>query len=288
MWKLLFYVALVVGAIAFGSTYSGRLELLAQAAALVVGAFGYIGVFGLMHESAHGHLARTGRLNRIFGEALSVVVGTSYPGYRTAHLTHHARFRSDRDPQEVIHPRRPKPIMAALLIVATVIGAPVFLLVKAPLIAAKRGNVIRAIWGPLASITFYVSLGLLLPDPQATFLILTIVVAYVLGSMNDIVYHQGLVDDDSLQASTSFDCDVFGQAFLSGANRHAEHHLYPNIPGPRLVKASKELRGQLQEAGVPFERAFSVAFVKRLTVNPVFLPPPGPQPGPDELAETSR
>lgn len=284
MWKLLFYVALVVGAIAFGSTYSGRLELLAQAAALVVGAFGYIGVFGLMHESAHGHLARTGRLNRIFGEALSVVVGTSYPGYRTAHLTHHARFRSDRDPQEVIHPRRPKPIMAALLIVATVIGAPVFLLVKAPLIAAKRGNVIRAIWGPLASITLYVSLGLLLPDPQATFLILTIVAAYVLGSMNDIVYHQGLVDDDSLQASTSFDCDVFGQAFLSGANRHAEHHLYPNIPGPRLVKASKELRGQLQEAGVPFERAFSIAFVKRLTVNPVFLPPPGP----DELAETSK
>lgn len=274
MWKLLGYVALLIVAVSVGSIYSGPADLLVKGIALVVGALQFIGIFGLMHESAHGHLARTGRSNRLIGEAMSVIVGTSYTGYRIAHLTHHARFRTERDPQEVIHPRRPKPVTIALLIVATFIGAPIFLLLRAPLIAIQKSGLVRALWGPIAAVAFYFGLSVLLPSAQWTFLFLTIITAWVLGSMNDIVYHQGLVDEDSLQASTSFDCDVFGQLFLSGANRHAEHHLYPAVPGPRLVGVSQVLRNDLQSLGVPYERWFTLAFIKRLITNPVFLPTP--------------
>ncbi|MEV4098190.1 fatty acid desaturase family protein [Streptosporangium saharense] len=271
-------------AVSFGSTYSGPFEPLVKGVAVVVGALQFIGVFGLMHEAAHEHLARTGRANRMLGEALSVVVGTSYPGYRAAHLTHHARFRTDLDPQEVIHPPHPKPIMVTLLVVAAVIGAPIFLLVRAPLIAWQRRGAVHALRGPVAAIALYGGLGLVLPAVQWHFLLWTILAGWVLGSMNDIVYHQGLVDEDSLRASTSFDCDLFGQAFLSGANRHAEHHLYPGVPGPRLVGAAKVLRGELQAMGVPYERGFTLAFVRRLTANPVFLP----KPRREELTEAGK
>ncbi len=251
MWKFPAYLALLVAAIAFGSTSSGSLDLLVKGAALVVGAFAFIGVFGLMHESAHGHLARRGRANRLIGEALSIVVGTSYAGYRIAHLTHHARFRTERDPQEIIYPPKPKPVTMALLGVAAVIGAPIFLLVRAPYLAFRQKGMVAALRGPLLAVAFYWGWSLLLPDAQWEFLLWTILAGWVLGSMNDIVYHQGLADDDTLQASTSFDCDVFGQAFLSGANRHAEHHLYPAVPGPRLVAVAQVLREDLQAVGVP-------------------------------------
>jgi len=273
IWKLPAYLTMLVIGIAIGSTYSGPFELPVKIFFLVFGALQFIGIFGLMHESAHGHLAANGKANRRLGELMSVIVGTSYPGYRAAHLTHHAKFRTEDDPQEVIFPRRPAPVTMALLTVASVVGAPVFLLVRAPIIALKRTNVFRALWGPVAAVALYATLFQILPSAQAKFLLLTIVAGTVLGSLNDMVYHQGLVADNSLRASTSFDCDVFGQAFLSGANRHAEHHAYPAVPGPRLVKVAKVLREEFRAIGVPYERSFTVAYLRRFFGNPLFLPP---------------
>jgi fatty acid desaturase len=279
-WKLLPYLSMLILSIAVGSIYSHPYAVLVKVFFIVFGALQFVGIFGLMHESAHGHLARSGKVNRLLGELISVLVGTSYPGYRAAHLTHHARFRTEGDPQEVIFPRRSAPVTMSLLTFASVFGAPIFLLIRAPLIALKYNNVVRALWGPIAAVTFYVTLVMVLPSAQGHFLLLTIAAGSILGSLNDMVYHQGLVAQDSLQACTSFDCDLFGQLFLSGANRHAEHHAYPAVPGPRLVKVSKILRDEFATLGVPYERSFTVSFIRRFCVNPLFLPLASP----DELS----
>jgi fatty acid desaturase len=273
-WKLLGYLGMLVFSIIFGSSYSGSFEVLVKLFFIVFGALQFIGIFGLMHESAHGHLAANRKVNRALGEAMSVIVGTSYPGYRAAHLTHHARFRTEADPQEVIYPKRSAAATMALLTVASVVGAPFFLLVRAPMIALKHTNVFRALWGPIAAVALYVALSQVLPGPQWQFLLFTLLAGSVLGSLNDMVYHQGLVASNTLQACTSFDCDVFGQLFLSGANRHAEHHAYPDVPGPRLVEVAKVLRDDFHERGVPYERSFTVAYLKRFFTNPLFLPLP--------------
>jgi fatty acid desaturase len=278
-WKLVPYIALLITAVAVGSTYAHPFGWLVKLLCLVFGALQFIGIFGLMHESAHGHLGRSGKANRALGELISIIVGTSYPGYRAAHLTHHARFRTEADPQEIIFPRRSAPATMALLAFGSVLGAPVFLLVRAPMMALKHHNPARALAGPVAAVALYGGLGLILPGAQWHFLLLTILAGVIVGSLNDIVYHQGLVDDNSLRASTSFDCDVFGQLFLSGANRHAEHHAYPAVPGPRLVKASKALRAEFVALGVPYERSFTLSFIRRLFANPLFLPvAPCPEP----------
>lgn len=271
-WKLPFYLAMLVIAIAIGSTYSGRFAVPVKVFFIGFGALQFIGIFGLMHESAHGHLARSGKANRLLGELISLIVGTSYPGYRAAHLTHHARFRTENDPQEIIFPRRSPAATMALLTFASVFGAPIFLLVRAPMIALKHTNAFRALWGPVAAVALYTTLCLALPAAQWHFLLITIVAGSVLGSLNDMVYHQGLVADNSLRASTSFDCDLFGQMFLSGANRHAEHHAYPSVPGPRLVQVAKVLREDFHAIGVPYERSFTVAYFRRFFTNPLFLP----------------
>jgi fatty acid desaturase len=276
-WKLPGYLAMLVLAIVIGSAYSGRFAVAVKALFVVFGALQFIGIFGLMHEAAHGHLARGGKANRLLGELISLIVGTSYPGYRAAHLTHHARFRTENDPQEIIFPRRSPAATMARLTFASVCGAPIFLLVRAPMIALRRTSVFRALWGPVAAVALYTTLCLVLPSAQWHFLLIVIVAGSVLGSLNDMVYHQGLVADNSLRASTSFDCDLFGQMFLSGANRHAEHHAYPSVPGPRLVQVAKALREDFQAIGVPYERSFTVAYFRRFFTNPLFLPVEAPR-----------
>ncbi|MFI6096341.1 fatty acid desaturase family protein [Lentzea sp. NPDC051213] len=276
-WKLIAYLAMLVFSIIFGSTYSGPFTVPVQVFCIIFGALQFIGIFGLMHESAHGHLAANRKVNRLLGEAMSLIVGTSYPGYRAAHLTHHARFRTEADPQEIIFPKRSAPATMALLTVASVVGAPIFLLVRAPMIALKHTGVLRALWGPIAAVALYALLSQVLPNEQWYFLLWTILAGSVLGSLNDMVYHQGLVAEDTLQACTSFDCDAFGQMFLSGANRHAEHHAYPDVPGPRLVKVAKVLREDFQSRGIPYERSFTVAYLRRFFTNPLFLPLASPQ-----------
>jgi fatty acid desaturase len=174
-WKLPLYLAMLVAAIAIGSAYSGRFAVPVKVFFIVFGALQFIGIFGLMHESAHGHLARSGKANRLLGELISLIVGTSYPGYRAAHLTHHARFRTENDPQEIIFPRRCPAATMALLTFASVFGSPIFLLVRAPMIALKHTNVFRALWGPVAAVALYTTLCLVLPSAHWHFLLITIV-----------------------------------------------------------------------------------------------------------------
>ncbi|OWQ90662.1 fatty acid desaturase [Roseateles aquatilis] len=272
-WKALAYLAALSLSTIAGARYAGPLPLVVQSACALIGALQFIGLFSLLHESSHGHLAANRRVNAWLGECLCVVVGTSYVGYRLAHLAHHANFRTERDPQEIIYPRRSNAATSALLLVASLVGAPIFLLLRSPYTALKhRQGWAAALRGPMLAVLFYALLWQLLPAPEWRFLVITVGVALLIGSMNDIVYHQGLAAHDSLAACSSFDCDVFGQMFLSGANRHAEHHVYPGVPGPHLVEVSRLVRDDLAAHGAVYDLGFTVAFVRRLVGGPLFLP----------------
>jgi fatty acid desaturase len=272
-WKAVAYFAALSLSTTIGAHYSGAFQFVVQTLCALIGALQFIGLFSLLHEASHGHLAANRKVNAWLSECLCVVIGTSYVGYRLAHLAHHANFRTERDPQEVIYPRRANWITAALLMVASIIGAPVFLLLRAPYTALKcRQGWVAALRGPVLAVMFYTLLWLLLPAPEWRFLVITVGVALLIGSMNDIVYHQGLASHDGLAACSSFDCDFFGQMFLSGANRHAEHHVYPGVPGPHLVQVSRLVRDNLIAHGAVYDLGFTVAFVRRLLSGPFFLP----------------
>lgn len=272
-WKAIAYLVVLTLSTIAGARYTGPFSAIVQLLFALLGALQFIGLFSLLHESSHGHLAADRGVNAFLGECLCVVVGTSFAGYRLAHLTHHANFRTAQDPQEVIYPRRSKVVTSILLSIASVIGAPIFLLLRAPYTALKHGHCWAVVLrGPLLTLAFYTLLWQLLPSAEWHFLVITVGLALLVGSMNDIVYHQGLDEGDGLAACSSFDCDVFGQMFLSGANRHAEHHVYPGVPGPHLVEVSRLVRTDLAAHGAVYDAGFTVAFIRRLVASPFFLP----------------
>lgn len=271
-WKAVPHVLVLIGCVLFGGAYEGPLTWLVALLVALIGSLQIIGLFSLLHEAAHGHLAADRRTNDLLGELLAAMVVTSFVGYRACHLQHHATFRSPDDPQEVIHLAKGRPAQAAVLLMVALIGAPFFLVLRSPYAAWTRGRRLAAIRGPLAGLAFYGGLLFVLPVPAAITLATIVGATLVLGSLNDIVYHQGLAGDASLRACSSLDSDVFGQMFLCGANRHAEHHVYPNVPGARLPALSRLVRHELEAQGAVYDRGFTVAFVRRLFAAPLFLP----------------
>lgn len=271
-WKALGHLLVLGLAVAAAASYGGPAALAVKALLVVVAALQIIGLFSLLHEAGHGHLHADRRTNDLIGEALAAVVMTSFQGYRACHLRHHAAFRSAEDPQEVIHLARRPAARAALLLFVAVAGAPIFLLIRGPVTAWRSGRRWAAVRGPLAGVSAYAALIAVTPPAVGSVVFAVIATTIVLGSLNDIVYHQGLAEDDSLAACSSLDSDGFGQLFLCGANRHAEHHVYPGVPGPHLVAVSRLVRADLEAAGAVYDHSFTVAFFRRLFGAPLFLP----------------
>lgn len=274
-WKAFAYVVIFLMLVSIRSFLSISPASVSGITLSSLAALQIIGLFSLMHEACHGHLSSNARFNDFIGRSIGIVLITSYRSYRKCHLMHHAAFRTELDPQEVIHPMsRPRWVLASILCVAGLVGAPIFLWLRVPFTAIKIGRTGEMLTDIVLGLGLYSAVFYLSDTDTLGFLVITLLMAILIGSMNDLAYHQGLSAIGGLPACSSFDCDWFGQMFLSGANRHAEHHAHPNIPGPRLPGFSKEARSVLLAKGVSYDRGFVVALLKRLVYSPFFLPGP--------------
>src|SRR5258708_7098655 len=85
-------------AIAAWAEHAGR----GWATALAIAAIGAVPMHDILvhgHEGAHGHLARTRRLNELLTWFAHAQVGLSGVAYRCFHLAHHRWAQTPRDPE---------------------------------------------------------------------------------------------------------------------------------------------------------------------------------------------
>jgi fatty acid desaturase len=188
-------------------------------------------------------------------------------------------LRTGEDPQEVIRiwPEN-RVATALLLLLASVVGAALFVWVRVPFLGSRVISKRKIAWELLLAFVFYSGLfAFVLPAAGMLHFLISIFLALVWGSLLDITYHQGLPTSGGLESSRSLDCDRFGFWFLNGENRHAEHHAYPWVPGPHLATLSNLKRSALKQGGVVYEAGYTRAFLKSLFTCPVFLPPESPE-----------
>lgn len=238
----------------------------------------FIGLYALLHGASHYHLSKNRKLNDIFGVFLATILGTSFHAYRTCHFRHHVRLRQKDDPQEVVHTYpKSRAVTAGLIVLASVIGAALFIWVRVPFLGAKYGSARRVALEMILPVTFYAlviwSLVTMLPAESIWVILATLATAIAWGSLIDIVYHQGLPTTGATNCSRSLDCDVFGFWVLNGENRHAEHHAYPNIPQPNWRHLVPVVKPLMQREGAVYERGYVSALIKCWIKCPVFLPP---------------
>jgi fatty acid desaturase len=245
----------------------------------VLGIFGasqLLGVYTAIHSAAHATLAE-GFWNDLLGRLASTLFGASLTAYRVTHMRHHNHLREDDDPQDIVPLlRRSRLLSAAALPIVAFCGAPLFVWLVTPAVALYHSR--RRLWifsEMLCSWAVLLSLALWMAQSSGAWAVFvcSYVLAGVWGSLLDICYHQGLVLSNSPQASRSLECDGFGFWVLNGENRHAEHHLFPNVPGPGLAALSRQRREDLVSLGVKYESGYTVAFFRGMLMLPLFLPP---------------
>lgn len=238
----------------------------------------FIGLYALLHGASHFHLSKNHKVNDALGTFLAAVLGTSFHAYRVCHLRHHVLLRQKDDPQDVVNTfPKSRVVTAALITIASVIGAAIFIWIRVPFLGAMHGSARRVAAELLLPVTLYaVVIWLLITTLPASGLIVlaaTLASAIVWGSLIDIVYHQGLPTTGETECSRSLDCDRFGFWVLNGENRHAEHHAYPNVPLPNWRYLTPTVKPIMQQKGAVYERGYVTALMKCLFVCPMFLPP---------------
>lgn len=239
-----------------------------------------LGLYTLMHQAAHGSLTRSFGFNETIGSVIALMAGTSFTGYRACHLAHHRHLRKAEDPQEVVYvfpDQRAK--TGILLLIASCIGAAIFLWVRVPILgsqlASRRRVVIEWIFALLFQLLVF---GLILPRSMATVMLTSAAVALVWGSTIDITYHQGLPLSGGDESSRSFRSNWLTRWWvLNGENWHLEHHVYPGVPGCNLGKLSELVHDDLALQGGIYEPGYIRIFLRCLFRSPVFLPPQGGQ-----------
>ena len=274
IYKAFFHIACLVVCVALAIYVSVPFKPIF----MVPAAAQFIGLYALLHGASHYHLTRNRKLNDALGMFLATVLGTSFHAYRTCHLRHHVRLRQDDDPQEVVHTfPKSRAVTAAAIVLASVIGAALFIWVRVPFLGAKYGTTRRVLAEMLLPIAFHGTLiwaaFTYLPMHAIWTIAATLLTAIVWGSLLDIVYHQGLPVTGDETCSRSLDCDLFGFWVLNGEHRHAEHHAFPNLPQPNWLQAAHAIRPTMEREGTVYERGYLLALWKCWVKCPVFLPP---------------
>jgi len=239
---------------------------------LVFGAMQIVAIFSALHNASHYALYGCKSIDKVIGRVLAASLLTTFTGYQIAHFRHHKELRTKNDPQEVIFNSKYKAIQVLLLMFASLFGAAVWLWMRIPIVGIKSSlrNIVM-LELTLGVMLWYLILKYVGDYGIAIFEVVSI--AIVLGSLLDIAYHQGLPLAHKYKSLRSIDSDLFGLIFLFGDNRHAEHHLYPSVPGMRLSKLSALERAKLIDRGVSYESGFLIALFKLIFQSPLFLPP---------------
>lgn len=270
IWQPLFNSILFIAIILFCTQLTGGLRILFQ----IVAAMQLLNFYSLMHQASHGALSKNLKINFWVGKALGMLLGTTFTGYQFCHLRHHKYLRTEKDPQEVIHifPGR-RNLTAFMLIIASLIGALVFIWIRVPKLGLKFCSKRKVYSELLFAILFHLLVLIILFLNDLLMVIVPILsLAIVWGSMIDIVYHQGLSEKGDHTSSRSLYSPIFGRWVLNGENWHAEHHKFPNIPCCHLPAIHELVKAKLQKAGVCYEKGYVFAFLNALIKNPFFLP----------------
>ncbi len=235
-----------------------------------------LALYVLMHQAAHGSLTRNLGLNEAIGSTLALMLATSFTGYRACHMAHHKSLRKADDPQEVVHTfpdSRAK--TGALLVIASCLGAAVFIWLRVPIFGLRLASRGRVVIEWILALSFQLLFfGLILPRGVATIILTSAAFALIWGSAIDITYHQGLPLSGGPESSRSFRSNWLIRGWvLNGENWHLEHHVYPGVPGCNLRKLSDLVHDDLASQGGVYEAGYFRTFLNCFFRSPVFLPP---------------
>ncbi|MCA9568103.1 MAG: fatty acid desaturase [Myxococcales bacterium] len=227
---------------------------------------GLLGMAILMHDAAHGLLARDHRWNRALGFVCGAPVLIATTAYRVNHIEHHAFTGTDRDTGDpVAHANRTGISVGRLTSIFLILGT--FLVIPAIAHGSWRKADVaqqRAIAAEYALILAGLTVAwAVLPG---VFLLHVWVVPFLVGSLannlRSVAEHAFLERTDPVRNARTVLSNPVVRLIQSNVNYHWEHHLFPGVPWYNLPRLHALLAHERETLGVPVERGYLGWFVR--------------------------
>ena len=246
---------------------------------LAVAASGVMGLIQLDHEAWHGNLFNNRRGTRVFGEALSLLVGIAFEPLRHDHLAHHKYNRTARDPDAYNAGRRSFGL-TLLFYAVVVLGLPlsvIYFNILYPLQHFNDAELRRHARVLAGYAFFYTLLFSALVHEGALGLavevwLLPILLASPLNGLKSIADHFNNVwNGDRFHTATTARGGRLVTFLWNGLNYHLDHHLYPRVPGYNLPALHVHLRPTLLAKGAPVYDSYLKVMLGALRAGPVIV-----------------
>lgn len=245
---------------------------------LLVAASAVMGLIQVDHEAWHGNLFRD-RRDRLFGEALSLLVGIAFEPLRHDHLAHHRYNRTARDPDAYNAGRR-SPGLTLLFYAVVVLGLPLSLVYFNILYPLQHfdARALRRHARVIAGYAFFYTLlfsALARHDALALAFevwLLPVLLASPLNGLKSIADHFNNVwNGDRFHTATTARSNRVVTFLWCGLNYHLDHHLFPRVPGYNLPALHEHLRPRLLAEGSPVYDSYLKVMIGALRAGPVVV-----------------
>ncbi|RKH01282.1 fatty acid desaturase family protein [Corallococcus carmarthensis] len=238
-----------------------------------------MGLIQLDHDAWHDTLFPRPWQNRLFGNALSLLVGIAYEPMRHDHLAHHRWNRTEKDPDAYNAGRRSLGL-CALFYATVLLGIPLSLIyfnVLYPLQHFSRarlrrhGAVLLCYAGFYAGLFWLLSRHGLVPGAVECWL-LPVLFASPLNGLKSIADHYANTwRGDRFHTATTVRGTRLVTFLWNGLNYHLDHHLYPRVPGYNLARLHTHLRPGLLARGAPVFDSYLDVMGRALLAGPTVV-----------------
>lgn len=250
----------------------------ATAPLALLAASAVMGLIQLDHDAWHGNLFR-GRGDRVFGEAMSLLVGIAFAPLRHDHLAHHRYNRTARDP-DAYNAGRDSPGLRLLFYAVVLLGLPLSLIyfnVLYPLLHFTRRElaghalVLLAYAGLYAAVFAWLAGRGLLAGAVEVWLAPVLLASPINGLKSIADHHRNVWNGDRLHTATTTRSTPAVTFLWNGLNYHLDHHLFPRVPGYNLAALHRHLRPQLLAAGAPVFDGYVAVMLAALRAGPTIV-----------------
>lgn len=215
-------------------------------------------LLNIEHECQHGKFVAERRWNTLIGRWLcAAAVGSPYEAARTRHLTHHRLLSMPEDPDKDLYSGPDKRTRRGMFkhFIGGLLGGYAGMVLMGPppkeaapsTPGARRRDALS-----LAVAQLVLAAGLTLAFDWWVYPVLwltPLVTVTVLSHLVRSFAEHAISDDETPEHSNrliTIKSNVVERFFVApyGMNYHAEHHLLPTVPAPRLKRLQKRLEGR--------------------------------------------
>ena len=237
----------------------------------------------LMHEACHQTLFANKSLNRWIGFVCGLPGLVAVSAYRSVHLVHHSRTRTERDPDDIeVSAGASVPKVAAYYFV--LVAGIYWYIAALGVVGFRFGNAQfrkQILIEYAMMVLVYTLVCSILPVQIILYgWILPLLIAGQLSNVRGLAEHGFTNTGNEFLDSRTVVSNRFVSWMMNNLNYHLEHHLFPAVPWYNLPKLHTLLRAQFHNAGASVYGSYSeflvdffrTTFRQPLTANTRLIP----------------